>query len=130
LETGDRAGIAVAIACAIHCVAAPVLAASVQVAALFASERTELLFLSFSLLVSGVTFGASCLRRGTREWRLICGLFGLGSGFLLVTRIGWGWTEPLEQPLVLAGATLIVAAHLFNVSSCRCTEERSCAAID
>jgi hypothetical protein len=111
-------------------VATPVLAASLQVAALFASERTELMFLSSSLLVSGVTFGASCLRRGTPGWRLICALFALGAGLLLASRAGRDWTEPFEQTLVIAGAAFIVAAHVVNLISCRCAEERSCAAIE
>jgi hypothetical protein len=121
IETGDRAGIAVAVACAFHCLAVPLFGASIQVLGAFASERTELLFLTSSLLVSGTTVLASCLRRGARRavWRA----FAVGASLLLCARVGFAWAERIEQPLVLGGAGMIVVAHCINLFNCRCSEE-------
>jgi hypothetical protein len=126
---GDRAGIAVALACALHCVAAPLVGASMQVAGTLASERTELLFLTSSLLVSGTTVFANCLRRGPR--RAVWGAFVVGASLLLCARVGFAPAEHIEQPLVLGGAGMIVAAHVMNLFNCRCREEGpSCVAAE
>jgi hypothetical protein len=126
---GDRAGIAVALACALHCIAAPLVGASMQVAGAFASERSELPFLTSSLLVSGTTVLMNCLRRGPR--RPVWGALVVGASLLLCARAGLVWTERLEQPLVVAGAATIVAAHLLNLFNCRCREEGpSCVAAE
>jgi hypothetical protein len=68
IETGvgDRAGIAVAVACMSQCMAVPIFGTSIQIAAVFASERTELAFLGSSLLISGTTVVANCFRQGAR----------------------------------------------------------------
>jgi hypothetical protein len=129
MEIGDRAGIAVAFVCALHCVAAPLAGASVQVAGTLASERTELLFLASSLLISGTMVLANCLRRGAR--RAVWGAFGVGASLLLCARVGLAFAERIEQPLVLAGAGMIVAAHVMNLFNCRCREEGpSCVAAE
>jgi hypothetical protein len=110
IEMGDRAGIAVAVACAFHCVAAPILGTSIQIAGAFASEGAELAFLGSSLLISGTTVVANCLRHSVRGavWRT----FVVGAALLLVARSGVAWAEMLEQPLVIGGAGMIVAAAL------------------
>jgi hypothetical protein len=126
---GDRAGIAVAVACAIHCVAVPLVGASIQVAGAFASDRTELLFLTSSLLVSGTTVLANCLRRGPR--RAVWAAFVVGASLLLYARVGFASAEHIEQPLVLGGAGMIVAAHVMNLFNCRCrAESPSCVAAE
>jgi hypothetical protein len=126
---GDRAGIAVALVCALHCVAVPLVGASVQVAGTLASERTELLFLTSSLLISGTTVLANCLRRGAR--RAVWGAFVVGASLLLYARVGVASAEYIEQPLVLGGAGMIVAAHVMNLFNCRCREEGpSCVAAE
>jgi hypothetical protein len=119
---GDRAGIAVAFACALHCVAAPLLVTSVQVAAAFASERTELAFLGASLLISGTTVVANCLRRSARS--AVWATFAAGAGLLLAARSGAARIDAVEQPLVIVGAGTIVAAHLINLFNCRCRKDR------
>ena len=121
----DRAGIALAAACALHCIATPMLAASLQVAGVFTSERTELVFLASSLLISGTTILATCLRRGARG--VVWASFVVGASLLISARSGVEWAELMEQPLVLAGAGLIVMAHVANLFYCRCSkEEPSC----
>ena len=124
---GDRAGIALAAACALHCIATPMLAASIQVAGVFASERTELMFLASSLLISGTTMLANCLRRRARG--VVWASFVVGASLLISARSGVEWAELMEQPLVVAGAGLIVMAHVANLFYCRCSkEEPSCVA--
>jgi hypothetical protein len=118
---GDRAGIALAVLCATHCVAVPVLAASLPLAAGFASESTELLFLTSSLLMSGAAIGIACAEG---RCRLLTGAaFVAGAGCLIAARLDVAWAEAMERPLVLAGAGLIVAAHFINLSNCRCDGE-------
>lgn len=125
LELGDRAGIAVAAACALHCLAAPVLGTSLQIAGVLLSEGAELAFLSTSLLVSGTTVLATCLRRGGRA--AVWATFLVGAALLVSARSGTAWAERLEPALVFGGAGLVAAAHVVNLRHCRCrTEERSC----
>jgi hypothetical protein len=125
VELGDRAGIAVAVVCAFHCVAAPILGASLQIAGVFASERAELAFLGSSLLISGTTILANCLRRDARA--AVWGSFLVGAGLLVAARSGVAWAERLEHPLVFAGAGMIVAAHVMSLRNCRCkTDGPSC----
>jgi hypothetical protein len=117
----DRAGIAIAVACALHCMATPILAASIQVIGAFASERAELGFLASSLLISGTTVVVNCVRRGPRA--VVGGTFVVGASLLVAARVGVDWAEPIEQRLVIAGATMIVAAHVVNLFNCRCRKE-------
>jgi hypothetical protein len=129
IHVGDRAGIAVAVACAVHCLAAPLLAASVQLAGVVGSEHTEIAFLASSLLISGATVVASCLRHGAR--RAVWLAFVPGAGLLLCARLAEGLTRPVEQGLVAVGAGLIITAHGINLIACRCAgKDQSCAAID
>ena len=121
IELGDRAGIAVAVACALHCCVAPILATSVQAAGVFASERSELAFLASSLLISGTTVVASCRRRGALG--VTWSTFVFGSSLLVAARIGFEWVEPIEQELVIAGAGLVVTTHAINLFKCRCGKE-------
>jgi hypothetical protein len=121
LDLGDRAGIVVAVACALHCVTAPMLGTSLQLAGVLASERTDFVFLGFSLLISGATVLANCLRRRTRA--LVWCAFAAGASLLLAARIESAWAEVLETPLVVGGAGMIVAAHVVNLIHCRCRKD-------
>jgi hypothetical protein len=128
IEIGDRAGIVVAVVCAVHCLAAPLFAASLPLAGMFTSERTELAFVISSFLISGATVAASCLRRGAR--RAVWVAFLAGAIVILSARLVAGLTLPVEQGLVMAGATLTVAAHSINLLRCRCTlSDKRCASI-
>jgi hypothetical protein len=103
------------------------LAASVQIAGVFAAPATEWLFMASSLLVSAATIVASCLRGGAPSpaWRAVCGLFAVGASLLLWARVGGGHAS-IERPFVIGGATLIVAAHVINLVYCQCANGRSC----
>jgi hypothetical protein len=129
LEIGDRAGIAIALTCAAHCLVAPAVAASIQVAGVLASDQAEWMFLGSSIAVSGVTVAVSCLRGVARG--AVVGALVAGAGVLLVARLGGSWAETIEQPLVALGAGTIVAAHLLNLFQCRCRKgNTSCVAIE
>jgi hypothetical protein len=124
---GDRIGIALAVVCAAHCVAAPVLAASLQLAGALGSESTELLFITSSLLISGMTIVTACAQGRCRL--LAASAFLAGACCLIAPRLDLAWVEAVEHPLIVAGAGLIVVAHLVNLSNCRCDEEgATCAA--
>jgi hypothetical protein len=43
-----------------------------------------------------------------------------GAGLLLAAGSGVAWVAAVEQPLVIAGAGMIAAAHLINLFNCRC----------
>jgi hypothetical protein len=121
LELADTAGIAVSVACAVHCLAAPILGASLQIAGALAFDRTELAFVGASLLISGTTVVANCLRRDGRV--AVWGTFVVGAGLLVAARSGIAWVERFEPPLVFGGAGMIVAAHVINLRNCRCRKE-------
>jgi hypothetical protein len=118
LDLGDRAGIAVAVACALHCLTLPILGTSLQIAGVVASEPAELAFLGLSLLVSGTTVVVNCLRHRARA--VVWGTFVVGASLLLAARTGGVGAGPLEASLVVAGAGTIVAAHVINLVNCRC----------
>jgi hypothetical protein len=99
------------------------LGASLQIAGAGVSERAELAFLGSSLLISGTTVVASCLRRGTRA--AVWGTFVAGAGLLVAARSGIARAEPLEPLLVIGGAGMIVGAHVISLCSCRCRKEGS-----
>jgi hypothetical protein len=129
LEIGDRAGIAIALTCAAHCLVAPVVAASLQVAGGLASDQAEWIFLSSSIAVSGLTIGVRCLHGAVR--RTVVGAFVVGAGLLLVARLGGSWAETIERPLMALGTGTVVAAHLLNLFQCRCRKgNTSCVAIE
>jgi hypothetical protein len=67
LDRGDHAGTLLAAVCALHCLAAPLLATYFHAGGAVTSERAELALVASSLLVSGVTILAGCLRRTTRR---------------------------------------------------------------
>jgi hypothetical protein len=124
IELGDRAGIVAAVACAIHCLLLPLIATSVQASNVFAPERTEFVVLAASLLISGATVVASRARRDARV--AVWSTFAAGAGVLISARLGASGS--IEQALVTAGAGLVVAAHVINLSSCRCRKDApSCA---
>jgi hypothetical protein len=106
LQLGDRTGIAVAAACALHCLATPVLALSILTAA--TAERTERALLVASLLLSGTVVATHCLR---------------GGAALLVTPFVLGVPEPIEPVVGVAGSLLIVAAHVIRLAACGCSKE-------
>jgi hypothetical protein len=98
----------------------PVLATSLQIAGVIASERTEFAFLGVSLLVSGMTVVVNCLRR--RASAVVWGTFVVGAA-LLSTRLSSAWAEPFERLLVVVGAGMIVVAHVINLVNCHCRKE-------
>jgi hypothetical protein len=127
-EMGDSTGIAVAVACALHCLAAPILGAALPMAGVLVSEQAELAFLGSSLFISGTTVVATCRNRGRLS---VWGAFLVGAGLLMAAGSGIEWSEPIEASLVVGGAGMIVAAHVMNIRQCRCRDDGpSCVATE
>jgi hypothetical protein len=118
LQIGDRAGIALAAACGLHCLATPLLALSMQ--AIAAAERTELALLASSLVLSGTLVTGHCLRRGAS--RTVLGAF-LAGIVLLCLPFALAVPEHVEPVVGVAGSGLLVAAHMLRLVSCRCGKE-------
>jgi hypothetical protein len=127
-ELGDSTGISVAVACALHCLAAPILGAALPMARVLVSEQAELAFLGSSLLISGTTVVATCRRRGSLA---VWGAFLVGAGLLVAGGSVIEWSEPIEASLVVGGAGMIVAAHAMNIRQCQCRDDGpSCVATE
>lgn len=127
LQVGDRVAIGVAVVCAVHCLAAPLLAFS-YLGPLIASEQVEDALLAVSLTTSGGIVLANCLTRRARRASFAALL--TGAGVLLAVRFDI-WTPAGEQASVLAGAALIVTAHVLNLLGCRCeANAASCVATE
>lgn len=115
----DRVGAGVSVACAVHCLAAPLLVASFPLVGLrFRLDDTiETILIVTSLLFAGYSF---CW--GFRVHRRRRVLFALGAA---VTLIAGGWffaAERYELLFVAGGAMLLAASHFLNRHLCRtCT---------
>jgi hypothetical protein len=118
LRIGDRTGIVVAAACGLHCATAPLIAVSMQAA--LVAERFELMLLTSSLLLSGAIVAAHCLRRGAS--RAVWGTF-LAGAVLLFVPFALAVPEPMEPVVGVAGAGLVVTAHVLRLARCRCRKE-------
>ena len=116
----DGIGIVGSAACALHCMAAPVLlvAGTAIPASLLTGERFHELLLWPILPASALAFGLGCWRHKDR-WVLllgILGLVGLSSSVAmphdLIGEVGERW-------LTMGSAGLLIAAHLRNFKLCR-----------
>jgi hypothetical protein len=123
----DRVGMLIAALCFVHCVAGPVLLTFAGLASLIGiSERLEPAF-----LLSSAALGTIALIPGyrTKHGRLSClAMFCAGLLCLIVRRhLPWR-AVPIEPAATAAGAILIVAAHVLNMSfsrRCPCCEPAS-----
>lgn len=82
---GDRAGICLAGACALHCVGAPLVASFLPVAETLDSPVMEWAFLTGSLVTSVTALAAGCLR--THGQVRTMALFAFGAAWLLAPRL-------------------------------------------
>jgi hypothetical protein len=109
----DGTGIAVSVACAVHCVASTAFLAAL--AALGLSDTMpdwiEWAFLAASLLI-----GTAALRGGHKAHghALPLRLFALGIAIILLARVTGLSSSPAEPIVVVAGALSIVVAHALN----------------
>lgn len=113
----DALGIGASVICAVHCALLPILMTVLPLFGLeiLENEKVEYGLLSFTFLV-----GCTSLFRGYRYHHhhakpLL--LFSLGFALLLLGHflVGGFW-----EPVVIAiGALLIIAAHVWNLRTCR-----------
>jgi hypothetical protein len=121
----DAVGAAVSCACAAHCLLLPAAATLLPTlaGAALLGEPAEWALLGTTVLVGVSSFGAAASRAGRAARRTARGalapvLFACGVAVLVGTRIGVLGAAAeggaRERSLVLAGATLVAAAHLTS----------------
>lgn len=117
-SAGDASGIVVAVVCALHCIAGPLLVAA---APLLALEWIEHPGIEWGLVVASIITSSAAIVSAWRRHRrwgplplLIVGVVGL-----LVTRLGPELAEETERLAVGAAATVLVLAHLVNLQMLR-----------
>jgi len=109
----DAAGVAVSVACAVHCAATPVFLAAVSMLGLSGGDGP---LVEWGFLGASVLIGTLALRVGFRRhhhpWPLRA--FAMGLLALGFARLAGEERPFLEIPLVIGGASAIVAAHVSN----------------
>ncbi|MBM5812670.1 MAG: MerC family mercury resistance protein [Gammaproteobacteria bacterium] len=115
---GDASGIAVAVACAFHCITGPLLVAAAPALALDWIEHPglEWALVVASIGTSALAIGAAWRRH--RRWAPLL-LVGIGVIGLLTTRLGPELAEETERLAVGASAMALVLAHLANIQMLR-----------
>ena len=122
-EKSDRAGILLAAACFVHCVAGPLLLSFAGLAGLTAiSERAEPLFLAGSVIIGTANLIPSYRKK---HGRLVCLAMFLAGILCLYLRRRLPSSASIEVMAVGLGAALIIGAHSLNLRfsrRCRCCE--------
>ena len=116
LEWTDRTGIALSVACGVHCALAPFLIGAAAVLPWLVSETTE-----FWLLAGSVTIAVSSLLPSywLKHRRKRC-LMLLMPGVAVFCLVLFGSiSEQLEPWVVVGGALSITVAHIVNLRLCR-----------
>jgi hypothetical protein len=111
----DPVSICLSGACAVHCLAGPVVISVLPVAAPLVDPLTEWVFLALSLAVSGVTLLRGCVR-AHRSLLPLCP-YVVGACLLLIR--GLADKQWLEMTLTVAGASLLMASHAWNMHACQ-----------
>ncbi|WP_194756820.1 MerC domain-containing protein [Aliidiomarina indica] len=111
----DKAGIFVAVICALHCIFVPVILPTLALVGLsfLGFELFERIILAISLLIGGIA-----VVMGMRHHRSWVPFIFLGLGGVMYfgkNTFGSAW-EPL---LIVTGASFIVVAHSLNLHLCR-----------
>jgi hypothetical protein len=115
----DRLGAAASLACAVHCVATPLLAGLLQIVGMsfLASEEAEWLLVGLSLGVGSLSLAPSYARKHKQRRPLL--LFVFGASLIIAVRLLMEEGSRLEAPAMALGALLIACAHLINRQLCR-----------
>lgn len=112
----DQLGAGLSLACAIHCMLAPVLVAVLPMLGLgfLVDDMTEAVLLSLAavLAVGSLCWGFR-LHKSTRVF------FPLGAALLLIAAGRLFAEDASEIVLVVAGAIMLAASHLLNRHLCR-----------
>jgi|SRR5690554_2553555 len=122
----DKAGIIVAVLCALHCLLVPVVLPTLALMGLsfLGFELFERIILSISLLIGGIAIVLG-IRHHQSPWPLVL----LTSGGVLYFNkdfFGHGW-EPL---MIVFGASLLVIAHTLNLHLCRAKNRKPCEQVE
>ena len=114
----DRTGIALSLACGVHCALVPFVigAAALLPVKWLVSESTELWLLAGSLVIALSSLLSSYWLKHRRKLCLVFLLPGLAVlGLVLLGYV----SEQLEPWIVVAGASSIAVGHLVNIRLCR-----------
>ena len=122
----DKAGITIAILCALHCLLLPVVLPTMALMGLsfFGMLWVELVVLAMSFTVGGIA--------------IVLGMRHHSSLFPLLTLITAGvlfffkheLSAPWEQLAIIAGALLLITAHTLNLYLCRKQNNVPCEEIE
>lgn len=123
-QAGDSLGAGLAIACAVQCIAVPVLLGLLPTTLAFAIPGVHLLrspgpenvLVAASVLTGIAVLGHGRLRRHRSAQPLA--LFAAGCALLLLMRL-LGEEQPVARLLPVAAAACLVMAHRRNTSCCR-----------
>jgi hypothetical protein len=117
----------VAGACAVHCIATPLIVGVLPVVGLpLLHPRTEWLFLAFSLVLSSVAVFSGCVRHD--RWLPVAAFFA-GAALLVASHAILDDDGMAARLAIVVGAALVIGAHLLNIRLCRCTQHApACAA--
>jgi MerC mercury resistance protein len=114
----DRLGMAMSLACGIHCALLPILISALSIGWLrpFADESAEWWFVSASAILGVIAHAAGYVRHHRRAGPTL--LFTMGLALVLSGRL---WlAETLVEPWALGlGGTCLAGAHWINVRLCR-----------
>lgn len=118
-STLDRLGMLASLACAVECVALPVILAATPLAGLsmLAGERWEWAFVVAALGIGLLSLCHGYIKHHRR--RRVLALFSVGISLMLLTRLLLEESAPAEVPLVLTSASLIGGTHFLNLQLCR-----------
>lgn len=111
----DRFGACLSLACAVHCLAAPVLLSLVPMAGLsvLAGESAETVFLIAALALAGASL---CWGLRVHGRVRLCVLFGAAACLIAAGRL---WADhTVESVCVAGGAGVLAAGHLLNRRWC------------
>ena len=119
---GDKAGIWASLICSIHCVLLPVVFSALPVLGIeiLHNHLLEAVTIAVSFFAGGWA-----IRRGYlhyhRNRRVVVFFF---CGILLLFIANFAASQPIESGLKLAGAILLITAHIRNRRQCKkCTHE-------
>ncbi|RUO20330.1 MerC domain-containing protein [Aliidiomarina haloalkalitolerans] len=122
----DKAGIIVAVLCALHCLLVPVVLPTLALMGLsfLGFELFERIILSISLIIGGIAIVLG-IRHHQSLVPLVLLILG-GVTYFNKHFFGHGW-EPL---VILAGASLLIIAHTLNLHLCRAKNRKPCEQVE
>lgn len=120
LRFADRLGCSLSTACAVHCLATPLLVTFLSISPV--AEEVELPMVIVALILAAITFSAGFVRSATV---LPLALLAVAGPLMMASRcVHRSW---LEATLLVAGAVLLSIGHVINLrSGHECRVQRNC----